>query len=1104
MDNNYDSSVIITKKLNATNWSLIEKPLTESERKRNEIILNLGEISSTSKNVFISKLTTIGEYYYLKIREELTTCIKLPVLKEKKDLKKKIPNKKTMMILDNCKESIYKRFDNLKKTLKDNPENKLYSDLMMNFGDYIEFRILILMKIVESATSQYKTIQEKEEILLGSKKIINTLKQILSKQKEDSEYYYFNKICSIPGELNDIKLCEQLVEDFSFKIDNLSKYCGIKLYDIANRRPKLIYDTIYDDTIPDMKLKPYDSQIELANCVKNNINNGFLVFYKTLPGLGKTSMILSICSFIKKSNSKLKVIFCCSDLLESVRVQVLRTMFNFGIRFGIATADPVKDEYKITNSWNCQSDEERELIVSDYKSTYLLLKESEVNKKEYNESSDKPKVVKNNNNNNNNKNTKITKNTKNTKNDTNEKKPIMNDYLLFFDEPTVLTDKLENIITLEYLSRILYYVPKHCILSSATLPVLEELNNIIDNYKLKYNDGLVKELISNKTLIGCFIKDYNSNVIVPHTNCETPLELKDLIKKIKIFPLLGKFYTLPFLMNLNEFCKEYEISINIDEIESFDHESILENIILLLERICKLDQKNFNKFRKINVVDIKDEVIDTSKVDVNYNTVAYDKILTSHAFKYNGCCLIASSDPLNFVKNNLYETVEKIKEKKKIKSITKLYETYLKDKKKYKDQEDKIYSNFTSEEKIKEQLDKLEKPKFEFDKMLEVNTIDHINMFSKYVKSFDETTLKNYISHPEIDISKFSVDDNLNFLLYMGVGIYTKNIDTNYSLKILEMLNNRELSYIIADETFCYGANYEISNVIICDDIGDDHSINTVLQLIGRTSRIGKSWSGKVYLDKNTRTRIVEFFKNPSFTSNEGTNIYNYFNIVKEKISEENDKKISDEIKKEENKKIKLEEIENKKIQEIIRKEKIEKEKELQEEKERIQQDEEVYSSWREIRDTPIRRINTISGDISTKDNIVTNNNIKKCTSFDNWANIREKEHRVSEEPTNEFSINISNREIKKKENNTLSKSNNINYDFSGWENIRDKKEVNTKKEVKTKIEVNSKIEINTKTEVNEIYRKFDLSSIELFKKDTFKDKKDNKTNKSTKQEKSK
>ena len=101
--------------------------------------------------------------------------------------------------------------------------------------------------------------------------------------------------------------------------------CGFKLYDIANRRPKLIFDTKYDITIPQMKLKPYDSQVELINFVKSNIKDGFMVLYKTLPGLGKTTMILGICKYIKKlADSNIKVIFCCSDILESVRVQVLR------------------------------------------------------------------------------------------------------------------------------------------------------------------------------------------------------------------------------------------------------------------------------------------------------------------------------------------------------------------------------------------------------------------------------------------------------------------------------------------------------------------------------------------------------------------------------------------------------------------------------------------------------------------------------------------------------------------------------------------------------------------------------------------------------------
>ena len=39
-----------------------------------------------------------------------------------------------------------------------------------------------------------------------------------------------------------------------------------------------------------MKLKPYDSQIEIAINIRDNILNGFLILYKTLPGLGKTSM----------------------------------------------------------------------------------------------------------------------------------------------------------------------------------------------------------------------------------------------------------------------------------------------------------------------------------------------------------------------------------------------------------------------------------------------------------------------------------------------------------------------------------------------------------------------------------------------------------------------------------------------------------------------------------------------------------------------------------------------------------------------------------------------------------------------------------------------
>ena len=196
-------------------------------------------------------------------------------------------------------------------------------------------------------------------------------------------------------------------------------------------------------------------------------------------------------------------------------------------------------------------------------------------------------------------------------------------------------------------------------------------------------------------------------------------------------------------------------------------------------------------------------------------------------------------------------------------------------------------NKLSQEEQIDEEVARLKIPKFEFDIRLEINTEPHITSFAKYVKSFDSSMAKRSICHEKINITHFNIDDNLKFLLYMGVGLYSKDLDPDYIIKVLEMLQDGELAYIIADESFCYGANYLITNVIINDDIGNSHSINTILQLIGRTARVGKSWSGKVYLDLNTSERIKQFFLNPSFTSIEGININTFFNNIKNQYEQE-------------------------------------------------------------------------------------------------------------------------------------------------------------------------------------------------------------------------
>ena len=858
----YIKSVSLTK----SNWKLIEKPLTESDMKRNKVVSDLGDTTSASNTketiiLNISNLITVGEYNYLKIRENIKDYISLPPTttttdptaptapnapkdKGTKDKSKGVKpvTKKVQMILDNCHNTIKSKIEQLVNILKEDIHDKVYDDIMINFN-LIEIRVIVLMKLLEYYTSssfEGDLVSEREEILLASKKILYNLKKNSNKESD-----FFKKICNVI----EISLPEQLIKDLEYKINELSRVFNVRLQDIANKRPKLIFDTKYDITIPEMKLKPFDSQVELMNAVKNNIDNGFLLLYKTLPGLGKTTMILSICKFIKKVGTSKKVIFCCSDILESVRVQVLRIMYNFGIKFGIGIGNS-ENSYKITNSWNCKNDSERELIVCDYLSTLLILKENK------------------------------------------------NEYVLFFDEPTIMTDSIKNADILELLARILYYLPKFTILSSATLPQQDEIQDITSFHRIKYPQCKICEIVSNKTLVGCIIKDFGGNILTPHSYCKNKNDLQILLEQIKKVPLLGKFYTLPYLINLNEFLKKYNKNIDLDAIECFDQESVFECTLQLLTTVASSDL--FDDFMNIKAVDIIEDSLDKERMDKDYNKIVFTKLITTHAFKYMGCCLVATQNPLEFVKTNFYPIVQKLKEKFNIKSINNVYEKYKKDTKNIKEMIDNIRLKYTSESVQEEKINELLriKPCINFPNSIQVNSTDHIKGFAKYVKSYDQSLTKNSIMPESIDITNFNIDDDLKFLLYMGIGIYSRNLDRDYCNQVLELLSDRQLAFIISDDSFCYGANYQISNVIINDELCDNHSINTILQLIGRTSRIGKSWAGKVYLDNNTSARILKFFETPNSNIIECTNIVSSFNNIIPVIkNEELQKKLKEESK---------------------------------------------------------------------------------------------------------------------------------------------------------------------------------------------------------------
>ena len=351
-------------------------------------------------------------------------------------------------------------------------------------------------------------------------------------------------------------------------------------------------------------------------------------------------------------------------------------------------------------------------------------------------------------------------------------------------------------------------------------------------------------------------------------------------------------------MNLNKFLKDYNKSIDLDEITHFEQENILENILLLLNKID--ESIDYIQFKKI-VCSLNDDCsLNNKLLENDYESIVHNKLLTTHSFKYIGICLIADINPMKYVKTYFYPIVNNIKIQLKIKNIGDEYDKYKSNIKKVEDEIQLIINSMKDDDNgIKEcaiENAKKKIKKLNFRSIFQVNTEDHLKMFSKYVIDYDKSMLCNKINYENIDINSFAIDDDLKFLLYMGIGVYSLQLDEVYTNTVIELLNEKKLAFIVAGEEFSYGSNYPISKIIINDSFGEKHSINTILQLIGRTGRVGKSYFGSVYIETNTINKLIEFFKMNEYASNEGINISNSFDktindifLLNKKIEDDNE-----------------------------------------------------------------------------------------------------------------------------------------------------------------------------------------------------------------------
>lgn len=861
------------KKLNRLQWNKIERnyedPITKA-------VLNTMQKLGSSSNETIditSDVKICGNEIYLNIRKLLldnglidiityNDIIKteIPIKpKNKKNKKNKTKLSKDEMIATNTIKHVSKNIEEVIKTFS-------YKKYNVSYGfrsPYAEIRLITFMYAIKFLSTSPINLPNCYELILGIKKTLSNI--------------HLLKNVSI-----------QSIQDLTLMYNKFVSYSEFTYATMFERFPRLCIMTVYDTVFTNMSIKPYNSQKELMDHIKNNINTPGIYCYKAMIGTGKTTFAIALSEFvnnkriIEKANgnkSKLQLLFACC--VEPVRHQVCQMAYNQQIPFGIGVIDS-KGSHKIINNFSCKNDDDRILIVSDLETSIELLKQSP-------------------------------------------------EYILFIDEPTSgadmknTKDTKDNSAT-KAVAKLMSVCPKTTILCSATLPEPEEIKEIINDFKTRHTNACDPiSVYSKESLIGCELINFDGSTILPHNYTKTTDQLKIIINNLKTKPFIDRLYTAPIVYKLQQRLTEYGIKgINLEnyfaDIELLSQTNIQKAAIILLEILLQTNDNNLIEkicvpFGKIIVEEKMGPEQEPEQEDneedsgfawekeetppVQDNTIKQynlDNIFTSESHRYLGGCLVTVKNPYTFA----FEKSKYLRENcESANKIIGKYNTLIE---KFNQSLEKLEYIKNDEERTKKQqeLQNSFKPEFTFPSHFRINTLNHIRKFAKdSSRNINQNSLRYNFNLETLPLD-LNVEDWVMLLLFSGVGIYdptNKLLDQKYLDLILDMTAEGKLSFLISDDSICYGANYPFSHVVIEDEIAENRSIGTIFQLLGRAGRVGQSWVAYGHIGDKISERIMNYIKGYDLegTSIEAANLNRCFNSVKEEnIKKSNIIKLSD------------------------------------------------------------------------------------------------------------------------------------------------------------------------------------------------------------------
>jgi len=706
-------------------------------------------------------------------------------------------------------------------------------------SEYLEMRAIGFVQMLHFLHKQHKAKKTVEKtsaynIIVAAKRFLDSITNINMvgiSTKTDSFSPIAREILT--------EYIAKVEADYNFNILN-----------VCEEAPELTVSTAYDFAIPRGGIALYPHQEEIIKLVFNAVNKKsvkqnqhLLARLRTSFGTGKTTIAAAIAyltyQFAKRRNSAETqdvMIFCCSN--RTVLIQVANLAFYLDVPLAISFNDPKKG-YTMIKCYNCKAKDD---ITKDIREPALIVCGSDACVSALQQ---------------------------------------FPHAMLFFDEPTIGMDVLNSVAKDN--ASVMEKLPCITVLSSATLPeVCPEW--IISSHHEKFGEGINKDIVINKTLVGVEMYNFDGEMTLPHIGCTTVAQLKSVLSSVPFNPVIRRTYTAPVLKKLYELFVQKGVPnipnliTEFSTIDKLSCDAVCQAAFRLLS--CLLDCTDdviamvcAIPFRHPSAVVVSVESSSESEDDdIQFEKPAkpvtkatryidYTTLGTTAAHLHYGQTLIAAPNPASFVESNFTALTKAfLKKHESIKKLLRGFEL----------EDERITAELESLKK--EKIPELEKSRKEseiitsrrsFTIGFEINTRDHIARFAPKGTKIIRQGLSTAVIE-QILKETMNVPNEVQILLACGVGAINAYSCKIYNHFVNTLFVEGALAYAVADVRIAYGTNVPLSGIIVTKEFSETFSFNTVCQLMARVGRVGKSWKGEVFIDESFRTAFVEAFKTGS------------------------------------------------------------------------------------------------------------------------------------------------------------------------------------------------------------------------------------------------